>query len=201
MEDEAQDSSLTRYLETTRGVLSYAAVADLVAEELLGLLDEIANGIYADRPLDDELLMSFHRRILEPIIPDIAGVWREVDVAVGKHLPPAYWDVTPLMREMAANLEAQLEWCGDDLERQIEVLAFVEGTILSIHPFHDFNGRATRAFLTETMQRMDLPPLELSVERGTERFNEYTDALRAFDQRDSVPLREFWESRIETWAL
>ncbi|MGN6221866.1 MAG: Fic family protein [Microbacterium sp.] len=199
MEDEAPASSLTRFLETTRGLLSYAEVADIVAEELLGLLDDIAAGEFSAKSLDDDLLRSFHERILVGIVPEIAGQWREVDVAVGKHLPPPWWKVQVLIREFSMNLSAQVEWCGADLERQIEVLAFAEGSILSIHPFADFNGRATRAFLTELIQRFDLPPVELSVERDTPRFEVYTGALRAFDVGDPTLLREFWIDRIENW--
>ncbi|NLP85446.1 Fic family protein [Microbacterium sp. CFH 90308] len=199
MEDEASAGSLTRFLETTRGVLSYAEVADIVAEELLGLLDEVAEGDFSARALDADLLRSFHARILAGIIPEIAGAWRDVDVAVGRHLPPPWWQVPILVREFGENLLAQIEWCGSDLGRQIEVLAFAEGNILSIHPFVDFNGRATRAFLTEMIQRFDLPPVELSVARDTPRFDLYATALRAFDVGDPLPLREFWIDRFENW--
>lgn len=199
MEDEAPESSLTRYLETTRGVLSYAKVADLVADELLELLEEIADGTYEDHPLDGDLLQTFHSRILVKIVPKIAGKWRQVDVAVGKHVPPRAYEVPLRMVEFSRDLEAQITWCADDLDKQIEVLAYAEGQILHVHPFEDFNGRATRAFLMALLQRLDLPPIELSVVRDTPHFDEYTQSLRAFDGGDRSPLRDFWTDRFSAW--
>jgi fido (protein-threonine AMPylation protein) len=191
------NESTTRYLETTRGPLSYLAVADIVAGYLADLLDEIASGAYAKRRVDCELVLEFHRRILEPIVPKMAGKWRPMDVVVGHHLPPHYYQVPVLMRECCANVQAQVDWCGTDVDRQVEVLAYCEGQMLTIHPFEDFNGRAIRAVLTEMMTRMDLPPLEISVPRDTAKFNAYTSALRAYDGGDVKPLREFWISRFE----
>lgn len=199
MEDEASESSLTRYLETTRGVLSYAQVADLVADELLELLDEIADGQYENRPLDSELLQTFHARILEKIVPQIAGKWRQVDVAVGKHVPPRAYEVPLRMAEFSKDLEAQMGWCADEIDKQIEVLSYAEGQILHVHPFEDFNGRATRAFLMALLQKLDLPPIELSVVRDTFHFDEYATSLRAFDTGDPLPLRQFWTSRFSDW--
>jgi len=195
--DASEDSS-TRYLQTRYGVISYLEVADHVAEHLAGLLDRVAFGDFSKRALDVDLLCDFHGAILEPVVPNIAGKLRMVDVTVGKHLPPPYWEVRMLLRECLANLEAQLSAAGEDLERQIEALAYAEGEILRIHPFEDFNGRAVRAFLMEVLERLDLPPVELSVQRKTQRFEDYKLALRANDTGDPRLLREFWVARFES---
>lgn len=192
-----EDQSSTRYLETTRGTLSYSDVADIVAGHLADLLDRIATGEYENLPLDTELVRRFHREILEPIVPAIAGKWRPVDVAVGKHVPPRYYQVPTLMSAYVANVESQITNCSGDIERQVEALAYAEGGMLHIHPFEDFNGRAVRAFLTELLNRLDMPPIEVSVVRGTDHFERYKRALREFDMQNHVPMREFWMERID----
>jgi fido (protein-threonine AMPylation protein) len=190
------NSSTTRHLETTRGTLSYLEVADIVAGYLSELLDKIAEGEYADEPLTVDLLRQFHAAILEPIVPAIAGKWRPVDVVVGSHLPPPYYQVPVMMSTYMSDLQAQIDACGSDLERQVEALAFCEGQMLHIHPFEDFNGRAVRAFLMEVLNRLDMPPLELSVPRDSGLFDDYKAALRKFDVGDRRPLQAFWGNRL-----
>lgn len=193
----ADESSTTRYLETTRGTLSYSQVADIVADHLAVLLDRIALGEFADRPIAAALVQEFHYEILAPIVPAIAGKWRPVDVTVGKHLPPRWYEVPTLMHNYALNLDAQVAACGGAEERQIEALAYAEGHMLTIHPFEDFNGRAVRAFITEILRRLDMPPIEVSVERNTQQFEDYKLCLRAFDEGNPQLLREFWVARFE----
>ncbi|MGH8563951.1 MAG: hypothetical protein ACREXW_07610 [Gammaproteobacteria bacterium] len=81
-------------------------------------------------------------------------------------------------------------------DRTLECLAFAEGRLLSIHPFEDFNGRLTRAFLAEILQRLDLPAVDPTPEAGqdTER---YRQTLKAADRADWGPLVTVWRERFE----
>jgi len=56
----------------------------------------------------------------------------------------------------------------------------------SVHPFEDFNGRLTRAFLAEILPRLDLPAMDPTPEAGqdTER---YRQAFKAADRADWGP--------------
>ena len=192
------EESSTRYLETSRGVLSYFAVADLVAGHLADLLDQIAEGVFSSRAITAELIQEFHGAILALTVPKMAGKWRLVDVAVGKHLPPPFYEVPMLMRDYAEDLSAQIIGRTGGLDRQIETLAFAEGQMLHIHPFEDFNGRAVRAFLAEVLNRLDMPPIETSVIRNTPEFERYKLALRAFDMKNPSLLRQCWVDRLDT---
>ncbi|MGH8512692.1 MAG: hypothetical protein ACREV8_01830 [Gammaproteobacteria bacterium] len=71
--------------------------------------------------------------------------------------------------------------------------------MLSIHPFEDFNGRLTRAFLAEILHRLDLPAMDPTPEAGqdTER---YRQALKAADRADWGPLVTVWRERFEKEA-
>jgi CRISPR-associated endonuclease/helicase Cas3 len=78
----------------------------------------------------------------------------------------------------------------------LECLAFAEGRLLSIHPFADFNGRATRLFMAELLRRLELPSVELAPIQMSARAR-YLSALRAADQLDWRPLGELWRKRLE----
>ena len=85
---------------------------------------------------------------------------------------------------------------GPDNPLLLECLAFAEGRLLSIHPFIDFNGRATRLFLAELLRRLDLPSVELAPVEVSKRA-EYLKAIRAADKFDWKPLIELWRERLE----
>lgn len=190
------DESLTRRFATTQGELTYAQLADAIAPHLADLLDRIADGEYADQPFTDELVRHFHREIIGELLPDIAGQWRREPVQIGHHVPADWFQVPMLMRDYADNVQARLSGAGT-LDLQLELLAYTEGEFLHIHPFADFNGRAVRALLSELLMRLDFPPVEVAVERGTPRFGKYTTALAHYDNGRIEPLIEFWEERLD----
>jgi len=65
------------------------------------------------------------------------------------------------MRDYCRDLEARITALPGTLDdRTLECLAFAEARLLWIHPFEDFNGRVTRAFLAELLQRLDMPTLD-----------------------------------------
>jgi fido (protein-threonine AMPylation protein) len=86
-----------------------------------------------------------------------------------------------LVRDYFADLNVRLAEMSAGRETLLlETLAFAEGRLLFIHPFSDFNGRATRLLLAEILRRQDLPPVELAPDGNTDREN-YIRALEAAD--------------------
>ena len=79
----------------------------------------------------------------------------------------------------------------------LETLAFAEGRVLFIHPFPDFNGRATRLLLAEILRRQELPPVGIAPDNDTARRN-YLSALEAADRLDWTLLTKLWQERLET---
>ncbi|ETT25592.1 hypothetical protein RAJCM14343_1137 [Rhodococcus aetherivorans] len=190
---EPVDTGSTRQFETLFGTKTYHEVADLIAEPLRRLLDEVASGRFADEAMDVDLLREFHRRILIDVMPDIAGRWRTKPVRVGGHYPPDHIHVDRQMRELFHSFTGRLDYCAGDVELQLEALAYLEAQALHVHPFEDFNGRAVRVMVAEAMRRLDFPVLELSVERDTAQHARYVAALREWDQHRSLTLLcEFW---------
>lgn len=187
----------TRTVQTTRGFLTYAELAPLLAERVLAVEQQIAAGDFQSRTLDGDFARQLHAAIAGDLVPDWAGQWRAVTVQVGLHEPPAPHEIPSLMRIYSDDLAARLTHLKDDF--LLETLAFAEGRLLSVHPFRDFNGRVTRLFLRELLRRLDLPPVDLVPTASADESN-YFDALRAGDALNWKPLATIWRQRLETFA-
>jgi CRISPR-associated endonuclease/helicase Cas3 len=183
----------TRYVETQLGTLSYLELAPHLASAARGVESEIEAGVFDERPIDDQLIAELHRRLCADLTPRFVG-WRLQPVVVGTHTPPEPHRVPLLMREYALDLQARLDASSGD-DPLLEALAFAEGRLLSIHPFTDFNGRATRLFLRLLLRRLDLPDVDLLPDAGGP--EPYFLALRAGDQRNWQPLCDVWRQRFE----
>lgn len=190
--------SATRYIETSVGILSYQALAPLLAKRVADTELVISDRTFAILPVHD-LLLELHRRVCADLTPDMAGRWRLRDVCVGEHQAPPYWQVPMLMRDYAADLEARLaslEGLGDRSgERLIDDLVFAEGRLLHVHPFEDFNGRVSRLFLIELLYRLNLPVIDPATS-STEETTHYFAALQAYDRHDPLPLAGIWRRRF-----
>jgi len=190
----------TRYIETSRGILSYSQLAPLLAERALAVEREIASGNLSPCPLAPELILQLHFKICGDLVPDWAGRWRDTEVVVGEHRPPPPRIVAALMREYGEDLHVRLENTSGRLDQMLlETLAFAEGRLLSIHPFNDFNGRVTRLFLRELLRRQELPPVDF-VPTDAAGEKHYFAALRAGDENDWVPLMKIWQQRFEQFT-
>lgn len=186
----------TRCIETTRGVLSYSQLAPLLAGQVVAVQADIERGVYGPRPLEESLLLEFHRRIAGDLVPEWAGRWRAVAVQVGNLQPPPPHAVPVRMHDYCRDLQARWPEAAVSLgSLTLEFLAFAEGRFLTVHPFQDFNGRVIRLFLSELLRRLDLPPLRLEAEGESERAA-YFAALEAADQNDFRPLLEIWKQRL-----
>ncbi len=189
--------SVTRYLDTTLGILSYAELAPHLALRVEALQHAIGEGEFDASPLSEDLLLQLHRGICGDLTPDLAGRWRVTDVVVGSHEPPPALRVGQLMREYVLDLAARLEHLPAEPDALwLEALAFAEGRLLSIHPFADFNGRVTRVFIDWLTRRLRLPDIDPTPAdaAATER---YLAALRAGDERRWQPLMDIWRERLE----
>jgi len=186
----------TRFIETTRGILSYGELAPLLAERVTGAETDIYREVFQHHPLNEFLPQSLHARICSDLVPDWAGCWRTVEVAAGNLKPPPAYRVAGLMRDYALDLQARWPEASRTLsDLTLEFLSCAEGRFLSIHPFQDFNGRTIRLFMLELLRRLDLPRVVLAVESGEDRAA-YFSALESADQNDFRPLMEIWRQRF-----
>ncbi|MCC7375937.1 MAG: Fic family protein [Verrucomicrobiales bacterium] len=189
----------TRFVETTRGILSYSQLAPSLAERALVVERAIASGEFASQPISADLICSLHQQLCGDLIPEWSGRWRAGDVRVGDHTPPPAFRVAELMADYSADLTARLSDARSVRTPHllIEHLAFAEGRLLSIHPFQDFNGRVTRLWLRELIQRLELPAVPLVPPSPEDTF-EYLTALRSADALNWHPLTQIWTKRFQT---
>lgn len=191
----------TRYLETTRGILSYAELAPLLAERVTLAEAALYREVLARQPLDEFLILNLHRQICGDLVPVWAGRWRNIEVQVGQLRPPPPHEVAEHMRNYFADLAAR--WpaaAGPVSDLTLEFLAYAEGRFLTVHPFCDFNGRTIRLFLLELLRRLDLPCVILAPEAPNEKAIYFT-ALEAADRHDLTYLMEVWRARFSHPAL
>jgi CRISPR-associated endonuclease/helicase Cas3 len=186
----------TRTVETTRGLLTYAQLAPLLAEGVLLVEQRIAAGEFSDTPLDGDFLRALHTAIAGVLVPNWAGRWRATAVQVGAHEAPAPHELPVLVRLYTDDLAARL--VNLDESTLLETLAFAEGRLLTIHPFLDFNGRVTRLWLRELLRRLELPPVDLVPTIPADE-PAYFAALRAGDSLDWRPLAAVWRQRLESF--
>jgi len=198
--DTTPPGGATRYIQTTRGLLSYSQLAPLLAEQVLRVERLITSGAFGAQPLAPELLLQFHQEIAGALVPEWGGRWRDAEVRVGKHHPPPPYRVPVLIRDYGEDLRVRLDNASGHLDALLlETLAFAEGRLLSIHPFTDFNGRVTRLFLRELLRRLELPPVDL-VPTEPAGEAEYFAALQASDHLNWIPLMKIWEHRFEQFT-
>lgn len=189
--------SATRHIDTTLGLISDLELAPHLASYVVALTDDVSAGGYREWPLDEYLLLEFHRRIAGDLVPAMAGCWRTRQVVVGGHEPPPFHEIPQHLRNYFADIEARMAaWSGEPDDRLLEMLAFAEWRLLWIHPFDDFNGRLTRVFLAEVLRRLHLPAVDLAPE-GEEGARRYFNALHAADRLDLSALLALWRERLE----
>ena len=79
-------------------------------------------------------------------------------------------------------------------------LAFAERRVFWRHPFQDFNGRLTRAFLAEVLPQRSISACRGPDARGRPRHRTLSQALKAADRSDWGPLVTVWRGRFEKEA-
>jgi CRISPR-associated endonuclease/helicase Cas3 len=186
----------TRWVDTSRGLLSYQQLAPLLADRVALAEADLFRGHFSALPLDEDLFLELHARLCGDLVPEWAGRWRVVAVTVGRLQPPLPHLIALEMRTYAADLAARWPEASVTLsELTLEFLAFAEGRFLTVHPFRDFNGRTIRLFLLELLRRLDLPRVVLAPQAEPDRAA-YFAALEAADRRDWLPLIEIWRERF-----
>ncbi len=186
----------TRSIDTTLGRLTCIELAPHLARNVQRTQAAIALDEYADRLPDEALIRDLHTAICADLIPDIAGQWRRINVRVSHHQAPPGFQVPILMRDYCRELQARIDAVAATGDACLpELLAFAEGRLLSIHPFADFNGRATRLLLAELLRRLGLPAIDPTPAPGAD-TDRYLAALEAADRTDWEPLADIWIERF-----
>lgn len=91
----------------------------------------IHEALYRRLPAEDRITED--GRIVEP------GAWRNVDVEVGRHVPPAHDSVPAFLASFQKTYDGHASW-----DKQLLTIASAHQRLTWIHPFLDGNGRVAR---------------------------------------------------------
>jgi fido (protein-threonine AMPylation protein) len=187
----------TRYLETAQGIKSYAQVAEILAVAVARTIEALIEKDPADITISPEWICLLHGDIAGGLFPAWAGRFRDINVQVGPHHPPAYFEVPIQMRLFCDDLSARLSAVSDekDIEKIAGTLAFADWRFQWIHPFKDFNGRVGRILLSAVLYKLRLPPAE-TASVDPEGKRRYLKALHDADSADLSTLTELWIERL-----
>jgi Fic family protein len=127
-----------------------------------------------------QLILFWHRRLLERTRPDIAGRIRahQVRISGSEFVPPSPVEVYPLLMEF-------MKWYHR-AERKIhpvELAALVHLKFVTIHPFSDGNGRISRILMNFVLQRNGYPMLNITYKK---RGGYYRALERAQTRREDI---------------
>lgn len=164
---------------------------------LVSIHDEILQTRPAEIKIASEWLCVRHKRLAGHLFPDWAGRFRDVNVQVGAHTPPPFYEVPILMRQFCDDLAERLQHPARlaTVGGAIELLAWADWRFQCIHPFRDFNGRIGRVLLAALLYKLSEPHVE-TAPSDLEARRRYLDALQAADAGDLEPLQRVWFQRL-----
>ena len=94
-------------------------------------------------------------------VPRLGGRFRDVNVQVGVHIPPPYYEVPIHLRQFCDELTERLRHQPEvSLKGSADLLAWTDLRFQWIHPFKDFNGRIGRVLLAALLYKLGLPHVE-----------------------------------------
>ena len=197
-EESSEDLGSTRYFSTSQGILSYSELAERLAVNLAGLLDNILQVLPAELDVSPDWVCEGHKELAGDLFPDWAGRYRDVNVQVGQHTPPPYYEVPTFMRMFCDDLRERLRHLSPEeanVQELAALLAWVDWRFQWIHPFKDFNGRIGRVLLAALLYKLALPHVE-TAPLALEIRQQYLSALRTADDGNLEPLTDVWLHRL-----
>ena len=185
----------TREFETAEGRLSYQELSERLAVPLVAIYNEILQESPKQLVINSEWLCLWRKRLVGHLFPDWAGRFRDVNVQVGFHTPPPYFEVPIHMRQFCDDLSTRLLHLDQGaIASCAELLAWADWRFQWIHPFKDFNGRIGRVLLAALLYKLGLPHVVTAPTEHNRR--DYLDALQSADVGEVGPLTEMWLRRL-----
>lgn len=195
-EDSTKPIDSTRYFETVQGIKSYSEIYEIIAVAVAKAIEKIIDALPERIQFTTDWICALHKDIAGSLF-DWAGRFRNVNVKVGQHTPPPFYEVPALMRLYCDDLSTRLSNAEKtiNIKEIAELLAWADWLFQWIHPFRDLNGRVGRILLTAILIRLKLPPAETASVESREK-EEYLKAIRLADKQDLSALTEIWLHRL-----
>ena len=196
--DSPEELGSTRYFTTSQGSLSYSQLAERLGVNLAGLLQRLLHIPPGELEFSPSWLCERHKELAGDLFPDWAGRYRDLNVQVGQHTPPPYYEVPTYMRMFCDDLRARLHHLPPESANVQELAAFlawVDWRFQWIHPFKDFNGRIGRVLLAALLYKLGLPHVE-TAPLSLEVRQQYLSALQTADSGNLGLLTDVWLHRL-----
>ncbi|HZE87493.1 MAG TPA: Fic family protein [Methylomirabilota bacterium] len=198
----------TSYKDTAFGIIPRSKLLQLEIEGtkkgLEYLYDLVKNN--KDIRITPEFICKLHEVSFAWIFTKWAGKYRKIQVTFSDKEAPKYFEVPALIINLCNDLKERLKHLPPNEDEQfilevVKLLAWFQHWFVFIHPFQDYNGRTARMLTIFILLQLDLPPLELKVEREEYR-KEYLTAMQNADNGDySLLERLIGEALSETLDL
>lgn len=180
----------TSYKDTAFGIIPRGKLLQLEIEGTKKGLEYIYEVISRDKNtrLIHELICKLHDVSFGWIFPEWAGKYRKIQVTFSDKEAPPYFQVPELIKNLCEDLEERLKHLPAKEDESfileaVKLLAWFQHRFVFIHPFQDYNGRTARMLTILIALKLDLPPLEIKVEKEADRKS-YLTAMQKADGGD-----------------
>lgn len=181
-------SGATSYKETAFGIIPRSKLLKLELEGTkkgLEYLYQLARK-NKDIQVTPGFICNLHKVSFGWIFPQWAGHYRKIQVTFsGKEALP-YFQIQELVANLCKDLEERLKHLPS-IEKEefilevVKLLAWLQHRFVFIHPFQDYNGRTARMLNILVLLQLNLPPIEIAVEKETDR-KRYLTAMQNADE-------------------
>jgi len=198
-EESTHQLGSTRYFTTAQGTLSYSQVSEHLAVHLAAILETIIQASPDQLTFSPEWICTQHKTLAGALFPEWTGRYRDINLQVGSHTPPPFYEVPTFMRSFCDDLTERLHHMvtgATQLREYAELLAWVDWRFQWIHPFQDFNGRIGRVLLAALLYKLTLPHVE-TAPLDPENRRVYLESFRMADRGDLEPLTFLWLRRLD----
>ena len=120
------------------------------------------------KELNNQIVLYWHKKLLEQTKSDIAGKIRAHGVAIArsKFIPPMAIELETLLKEF-------FDWYKNNKDKihPVKLAALVHLKFVTIHPFSDGNGRISRIIMNFVLNKNKYPMLDITYEKRTSYYN------------------------------
>ncbi len=198
----------TSYKDTAFGIIPQTKLLQLEIEGTKKGLEYIYDVVRKNKECEvtSEFICKLHEVAFGWIFPQWAGNYRKIQVTFSDKEAPPYFEAPVLITNLCKDLETRLKHLPTKEDESfiievIKLLAWFQHRFVFIHPFQDYNGRSARMLTILILLKLDLPPIELQVEKEEDR-RQYLIGMQKADEGDySILEQSMGQALSETLQL
>lgn len=185
----------TSYKETAFGIIPRSKLLRLEIEGTKKGLEYISKlAKNKDVSITPVLICKLHEVSFHWIFPDWAGKYRRIQVTFSDKEAPEYFHLPILIENLCKDLEERLHHLPATESEQyilevVKLLAWFQHRFVFVHPFQDYNGRIARMLTILILLKLNLPPMEIKIEKPRDRQN-YLFAMQKADDGSYIQLEK-----------